>query len=139
MYKKLFLAIGYRPLLNLPDHITLKRTAVRIPTKKTILVQNFGKVPTLFDIHFQEPFFTNPTTGFIDIDGSIEIDVVCKPVTPLTPLIGKIFFVYDNIKLAVTVECEVLEIDVGLETTSLVFDEIYIGLKANKTLRVYNR
>lgn len=69
----------------------------------------------------------------------MEIEVICKPMEINSPVVGEIFFVYDDIKLAVSVECEVTEVDVSLENTSIGFDEIYIGLKDNKSVRVHNR
>lgn len=43
------LAIGPRPILDIPDQIEIPATAVKIPSSKTILVRNVGDMPAIFN------------------------------------------------------------------------------------------
>lgn len=125
--------------MNLPDHITLPPTAVRIPTKKSFILRNLGEVPSLFVVHFEEPFSMYPPKGCLVANDYMEMEVTCKPIKSTTPLVGEIIFKYNDVKVAVTVECDVLEVDVSIEIPSLGFDELYITLKSHKSFRVFNR
>ncbi|KAG5334606.1 HYDIN protein, partial [Acromyrmex charruanus] len=43
------IAIGLRPILDIPDQIEIPATAVKIPSSKTILVRNIGDAPAIFN------------------------------------------------------------------------------------------
>lgn len=43
------LAIGPRPILDIPDRIEIPATAVKISSAKTILVRNIGDTPAIFN------------------------------------------------------------------------------------------
>ncbi|TGZ50588.1 hypothetical protein DBV15_08089 [Temnothorax longispinosus] len=43
------IAIGPRPILDIPDRIEIPATAVKIPSSKTILVRNIGDAPAIFN------------------------------------------------------------------------------------------
>lgn len=45
------LAIGPRPILDIPDRIEIPATAVKIPSSKTILVRNVGDIPAIFNFY----------------------------------------------------------------------------------------
>lgn len=45
------LAIGPRPILDIPDRIEIPATAVKIPSSKTILVRNVGNMPAIFNFY----------------------------------------------------------------------------------------
>jgi len=45
----IILAIGPRPILDIPDRIEIPATAVKIPSSKTILVRNVGDAPAIFN------------------------------------------------------------------------------------------
>lgn len=68
----------------------------------------------------------------------MKIEMICKPMTVTTPAVGNILFTYDDITVTISVECEVSEAEVTFDNSKVVFDEIYIGLKDNKPLRVHN-
>ena len=48
-YIDIILAIGLRPILDIPDQIEIPATAVKIPSSKTILVRNIGDAPATFN------------------------------------------------------------------------------------------
>ncbi|XP_036144321.1 LOW QUALITY PROTEIN: hydrocephalus-inducing protein [Monomorium pharaonis] len=43
------IAIGPRPILDIPDRIEIPATAVKIPSSRTILVRNVGDAPAIFN------------------------------------------------------------------------------------------
>lgn len=45
------LAIGPRPILDIPDRIEIPATAVKIPSSKTILIRNVGDMPAIFNLY----------------------------------------------------------------------------------------
>jgi len=45
----IILAIGPRPILDIPDRIEIPATAVKILSSKTILVRNVGDAPAIFN------------------------------------------------------------------------------------------
>lgn len=138
-FSLLFLGLGNRPILNLPDKITLPQTAVKIPTKKSVFLHNSGYVPALFTTQCEEPFATNTNKGLLEPNSDMAFDVICTPTDLTTPIFGQMFFKYNDIELTVTLECEVLEADVNFGCTSVLFDEIYMGLKDQKTFRLINK
>lgn len=48
-YIDIVLAIGSRPILDIPDQIEIPATAVKILSSKTILVRNVGDAPAIFN------------------------------------------------------------------------------------------
>lgn len=46
---KIILAIGPRPILDIPNRIEIPITAVTISSSKTILVRNLGDAPAIFN------------------------------------------------------------------------------------------
>lgn len=104
-----------------------------------MIIHNYGNIPALFIIQSEAPFSTDPSRGCLEANDHMEIDVICKPMNTTTPLVGNILFLYEDLKFTITVECEVSEVEVEIENPNVVFDEVFIGLKDNKVVKVQNR
>lgn len=104
-----------------------------------MILHNSGNVPAFFIVSCQDPFSIDPKRGCLESKECVEFEIISKPMNTTTPLVGEIVFGYDDIKTTSVVECEVSEIDIGLDTTDVVFDEIYISLKDHRSLLVHNR
>ncbi|XP_074027129.1 hydrocephalus-inducing protein homolog isoform X2 [Leptinotarsa decemlineata] len=132
-------AIGYRPLLNIPDHLTLKATAVRVPSRNSMALYNFGKVQANYIVSYKQPIRVIPLRGAIMPNQTSELKVICTPVEPSTPVESEFVFTYDDITLRIPVECEIVEADIHLDSNTVFFGEVYMGLETHKTVTVYNK
>lgn len=137
--KSLFSALGPRPLLDLPDQITLPESAVYIGSDKYLLVKNLGEAPAVFKITSKAPFFVNPNSGILDAKGTMQLQVSFKPSKEGS---FEDFFAirFDTgetlvIKLFGTAK----NADIYLETNSLKLNDTFMNLKSQKCIKLYNK
>ncbi|KAJ8920877.1 hypothetical protein NQ315_015670 [Exocentrus adspersus] len=102
------------------------------------MVHNFGKIPVSLIISTNNRFRATPYQHFMNPGEFLDVKISCK-----APEIGhikdSIYVLYNDLKVAVSVECEVYTIEVQLEKNNLVFDSTYMGLKRQATVTVYNQ
>ncbi|VEN64751.1 unnamed protein product [Callosobruchus maculatus] len=132
-------AIGYRPILNLPDVITLKPTAIGVRMCKSLALHNFGKAMAFFVTHCKPPFSVEPERGVLKPQATIEIKVICTPNCLRCHLEDDIFFVYDDIRLKVKVECEVVEANIYMHDNKLSFGEVFMNLQKQEIVKISNK
>ncbi|KAJ3129345.1 hypothetical protein HK098_001757 [Nowakowskiella sp. JEL0407] len=128
-----------RALLDFPDQVKFPESPVRYKTTRTLLIRNIGKVDAQFFLETEEPFQVDPQNGFlsagqhmqINIDfNSIESGHFCKDL---------------KVKLSTGETLSVLlmgcaeNVDVRLESNSMIMESTYIGLKSSKTIKIFNR
>lgn len=124
-------------LLNLPDHIKLPSTAINISSEKQFILHNFGKMAASFIVLAKDPFSVSPYKYYLPAGEFTEIQITCKS-SMSGHIKDLIYFSYNNIKLKINVECEVFTINTYLDRNSIVFNDIYMGLKKHESVTVYN-
>nr|CAI5839535.1 unnamed protein product [Callosobruchus analis] len=132
-------AIGHRPILNLPDTITLKPTAIGVRMYKSLALHNFGKAMAFFVTHSKPPFSVEPERGVLKPQATIEIKVICTPNCLRCHLEDDIIFVYDDIQLKVKVECEVVEANIYMQDDKLSFGEVFMNLQKQDIVKISNK
>ncbi|CAG9825500.1 unnamed protein product [Phaedon cochleariae] len=129
--------LGQRPFLSLPDHVSLSPTAIRVPSHKSIVLHNFGQSQTCFVASCQEPCKVFPVRGSLKPNQIIELKITCTPTNSKSVSID-LLFNYEDIKLIIPMTCTVVKADVYLDTSSVIFDETYMGLQSHRKLSAYN-
>lgn len=133
-----FVAIGPRPLLDLPDKITVPQTGVRIASERTILVSNFGRAAANFAIQTTYPFTVDIDRSILEVNQQMQLTIFFVPVE-LGPTKGTLELrLNDDVKLFVSLEGDAVNRNVKLEKSSVEFDGTYMGLTAHETVKLIN-
>ncbi|KAJ3036631.1 hypothetical protein HDV00_002527 [Rhizophlyctis rosea] len=132
-------AIGARGLLDFPDSIAFSEVPVRYRTVKTVLVRNIGNRATKFDFSTSSPFAIEPPCGYLDVNGSMQIDVVFSPEETAS-YEGDLLITYET---GEEVVCNLMgtaeDANIRLEKSALRMDNTYISLSSMKSIRIHNR
>ncbi|KAG5865676.1 hypothetical protein JTB14_020627 [Gonioctena quinquepunctata] len=131
-------AIGNRAVVNIPDNITLKPTAIRVPTEKRVILYNFGNVQANYVVGYKEPFEVFPVRGALKPNQTGELKITYTPKCLATSE-SEIYLMYDDVKLRIPVTCDIVETNVYLDTHAILFGEVYMGLQSPKTVTLHNQ
>ncbi|KAI8854495.1 hypothetical protein BC829DRAFT_439199 [Chytridium lagenaria] len=124
---------GARGLLDFPDSIIFSQSPVRFESSRTIFVRNIGNRPAKFVLDAPLPFYANPSSGFLDVKGSMQIDFggsfeKCMMLK------------YDTGEVtAVSLTGTAEDANIKLEKGNLKLDNTYITLSSCKTIKIFNR
>ncbi|KAF7287159.1 hypothetical protein GWI33_002530 [Rhynchophorus ferrugineus] len=130
--------LGPRPISTTPDKIILPHTMVRLPSEKALIVKNISEVPLQFVAVAESPFSIEIKTATVPPDGIFEEVIRC--VSQKAGLIKRnMQYIFRNqISLTVELECEVKIVKLYIDTYSLDFDDVYMGLSTNQVLTLRN-
>ncbi|XP_017769815.1 PREDICTED: hydrocephalus-inducing protein-like [Nicrophorus vespilloides] len=133
------LAIGPRPLLDIPDRVTLPTGAVNIQTERTLLVRNLGSIPATYVARTWSPFSLKPDRGIINPNELFQLSVYFKPqrigLNSQTLLIS----LETGEQLTVELEGDGEEVDVCLGGNRIEFKPTFLGLTTQVNYEVKNR
>lgn len=133
-----FVAIGARPLLDLPDKITVPQTGVRIASERTILVSNFGRAAANFTIQTTYPFTVDIDRAILEVNQQMQLTIFFVPVE-LGSTKGTLEVrLNDDVKFFVSLEGDAVNRKVMLEKSLVEFDGTYMGLTAHETVKLIN-
>lgn len=102
------------------------------------MLHNFGRTAASFIISLKDPFSVSPYKHLLPAGEFIELIITCKS-SNVGHIEDCMHFSYNNIKLMVYIECEVYSLNTYLDKDSISFQDIYMGLKRQETVIVYNR
>ncbi|KAJ3106206.1 hypothetical protein HDU97_006839 [Phlyctochytrium planicorne] len=117
---------GARGLLDFPDSIIFSQCPVRFDSGRTIFVRNIGNQPAKFVLDSPYPFIASPSSGFLEVKGSMQIDVVFNPE-------ANYFSIFQSLIRAAD------DANVKLEKANLKLENTYITLSSSKTIKIINR
>lgn len=89
-------------------------------------------------ISYKEPFEVSPVRGCLNAKQNGEIIISCKSDETCLAK-GEIIISYDTLKLVVEVECDIKQAEIILRNNNVVFEEVYMGLTAHKTITAQNQ
>ncbi|EFN63971.1 Hydrocephalus-inducing protein [Camponotus floridanus] len=134
------LAIGSRPILDIPDRIEIPATAVKIPSSKTILVRNVGDIPAIFNFYSDNPSFSvEPSKGILEEEETMQFTA-----NFLSEKSGEfkanLFLNYESgEKLCLTLQSLAINCTIRIDRASIRMEDTYLGLSRSKLLTIYNR
>lgn len=133
-----FAAISPRAFLNLPDEITLPKTAVKIKCERSIFIRNIGYATAVFAATTNTPFSVTPPKGVLLPDKTMQLKILFHPQK-----IGKaweyLYIIYDTgEKLSVRLEAFAEISNISLEKGSLQFHKTFVGLTRQRQITLTN-
>ncbi|XP_072764395.1 hydrocephalus-inducing protein-like [Anoplolepis gracilipes] len=134
------IAIGPRPILDIPDRIEIPATAVKIPSSKTILVRNVGDMPAIFNFGSDNPsFFVEPSKGILEEEETMQLTA-----NFLSEKSGEfkanLFLNYESgEKLSLTLQSLAVNCTIRFDRGSIRMEDTYLGLSRSKILTIHNR
>ncbi|XP_067203900.1 hydrocephalus-inducing protein-like [Linepithema humile] len=134
------IAIGPRPILDIPDRIEIPATAVKILSSKTILVRNLGEAPAIFNFSTDNPyFFVEPSRGILGKEETMQLTV-----SFLSEKSGdfeaNLFLNYEaGEKLRLVLRSSAINCMIRFDRGSIRMEDTYLGLSRSKTLTIHNR
>ncbi|RYH22951.1 hypothetical protein EON65_18485, partial [archaeon] len=132
-------AIGYRPLLTLPDEIDFGPCPIKAAAEKKITVQNIGSSVARFTMRSLSPQFTCPEQDII-----IEAQATYGIILSFTPQSMASVDAELEVLFSTGVKCYILlkgfgkNVEVSLSTPSVTLEPSYISLFSQKTLKIRN-
>lgn len=131
-------AIGPRPLIDIPDLISIPVGAVNIPSEKMIVVRNFGKL-TAYKFITKPPFFIHPTEGVLTPYELVQLRVEFKSLH-VGEATDHMVLSFDNGEdLYIDLVGGAQNIEVYLEKDSLTMCSTYITLSSERKLKIFNQ
>ncbi|XP_011879969.1 PREDICTED: hydrocephalus-inducing protein homolog [Vollenhovia emeryi] len=134
------IAIGPRPILDIPDRIEVPATAVKIPSSKTILIRNIGDAPAIFTFYSDSScFFVEPSKGTLGEEETMQLTV-----NFLSEKSGdfeaNLFLNYESgEKLCLTLQSSAINCTIRIDRGSIRMENTYLGLSRSKVLTIHNR
>ncbi|KAJ3142605.1 hypothetical protein HK100_000034 [Physocladia obscura] len=132
-------AFGARGILDFPDEIAFSDCPIRFVTTKTLYIRNIGNCPAKFIIDADNPFEALPSSGYLDINKNMQIDINFKPDCAGS-FAKNLLVKYDTgeiIRVALSGNAE--DAHIRLEKTSIKLENTYITLSSVKAIRIFNR
>ena len=132
-------AIGFRPLLTLPDEIDFGPCPIKSPTEKKIVIQNVGTSVAKFSMVSYLSNVVCPEQDIaIEANGTYALELEFTPVDT-SYIDGEIEVTFMNgIKCFIAVKGLGKNVEVSLSTPSLTLEPSYISLFSQKTLKIRN-
>ncbi|KAL6255306.1 hypothetical protein P5V15_013646 [Pogonomyrmex californicus] len=136
----IILAIGPRPILDIPDRIEIPATAVKILSSKTILVRNIGDAPAIFNFCSDNPCFSvEPSKGILEEEETMQLTA-----NFLSDKSGdfeaNLFLNYESgEKLCLALRSSAMNCTIRINRSSIRIEDTYLGLSKSKILTIHNR
>lgn len=132
-------AMGMRPQMTFPDEVHFGNCPMKIPSRKSILVQNVGSSPALFIMRSNNIAFACPTEGMkIDPGASQMLEFFFSPTTAQL-VTGEIEVEFNKgLKCYIQLLGSGCNVDVSLSTPSVALDHSYVSLFSRKSLKIKN-
>ncbi|KAK9687661.1 hypothetical protein QE152_g36095 [Popillia japonica] len=133
------ICISHRPLLDIPDRISLPPIPVKTITERVIIVRNIGQTSAYFNIYCSNGFSTVPERGCLQANEYIQLMV--KFQAPCVGAYhGRMILTYETEeRLTVMLEGSTYESDIFLEADEVQSVDTYISLKRKRFVKLYNR
>lgn len=136
----IFIAIGPRPLLEIPDEIFLPgETLVKTCSEKKIWCRNIGGSCARFSIITKCPFEVSPDKSTLAPNETMALSIFFKPTRCGVCNEEMIIYYESGERLCVKLEAVASEGRVYLEDQVLTFRDTYEGLSDQKTIKLYNK
>lgn len=137
-FSTIFVAIGPRPLLNIPDEISLPETVVKTTSEKKIWFQNVGDSCARFSIRTESPFEVAPKASTLSPNEIMPFNLFFKP-KHYGVFTSEMVVCYESgERVFVKLDAKAIEACVYLEQERLRFRETFEGLSDQSSVKLYN-
>ncbi|KYN44368.1 Hydrocephalus-inducing protein [Trachymyrmex septentrionalis] len=134
------IAIGLRPILDIPDQIEIPATAVKIPSSKTILVRNIGDAPATFNFCSESSCFSiEPAKGILEEEKMMQLtaNFLSKKSGDFE---ANVLLNYESgEKLCLMLRSSAINCTIRIDRRSIRMEDTYLGLSRSKVLTIHNR
>lgn len=131
-------AIGPRPLLDLPDKIVFPKTGIKISAERTIIVKNIGEVWASFVLETSCGFEVEENRKILKSDECCPITLFYHP-QKIGLLEGELKLTYETGEiLYVKLEGTAEEADLNISTQKVGFTDCYLGLSIEQVVTLRN-
>ncbi|KAI4465642.1 dlec1 deleted in lung and esophageal cancer 1 [Holotrichia oblita] len=133
------ICISPRPLLDVPDRITLPPIPVKTITERVIIVRNIGQTSAYFNIYCSTGFIAEPERGCLHAKDYMQLMIKFR-AAHVGAYQGRLTLTYETgERLTIMLEASTYESDIFLETNELESLDTYITLKRKRFVKLYNR
>ncbi|PSN36187.1 hypothetical protein C0J52_12906 [Blattella germanica] len=131
--------IGSRPLFDIPDHIYVPTSPVRVPATKLIVIRNIGETKGVFDIITESPFTVEPKEGILGAQEVMQVIITCMH-NEVGEFEKPFVLKYETgEKLYATVHGSAENVNVFFENSEMWFEDTYTGLTRQCSIILYNQ
>ncbi|KYQ52600.1 Hydrocephalus-inducing protein [Trachymyrmex zeteki] len=134
------IAIGSRPILDIPDQIEIPATAVKILSSKTILVRNVGDAPAIFNFCSESSCFSvKPSKGILGEEETMQLTVNFLSEKSGDFEANLLLNYESGEKLCLTLRSSAINCTIRIDRRSIRMEDTYLGLSRSKVLTIHNR
>lgn len=131
-------ATGGSAILEFPDEVAFGPTPVKYESSKTVLVRNVGDRPSKFLLKTQPPFSTSILDGYLEVGGSMQIDVLFKP-DRVENYERELQLIYGNrIEAWVLLRGIAENVEVAFSQSRISMNDTFIALSTQTTVMIHN-
>jgi len=132
-------AVGARALVDFPDEVAFGSTTVKLSTPRTLLLRNVGNRDAKFSLSTAYPFSVSASHATLAVGEAVQLQVSME-ARVVGSFEGTVQCRYDSgetVHMALRGEAQ--ESNVRLEKGSIRFENTFIGMSCQRTLRIQNR
>ncbi|KAM8849594.1 hydrocephalus-inducing protein homolog isoform 2-T2 [Spinachia spinachia] len=132
-------AIGPRAILDFRDELHFSVCPVKASTETTQHVRNTGNGKAKFKLDTQSPFSVTPSSGTVDVGGSVQVTVDFHPMTVGVHNQSLVLHYHtgEDVHISLQGVCE--ELDIRLEADSVRLKKTYMSLASHRTVSLTYR
>uniref|UniRef100_G3PQA2 HYDIN/VesB/CFA65-like Ig-like domain-containing protein n=1 Tax=Gasterosteus aculeatus TaxID=69293 RepID=G3PQA2_GASAC len=132
-------AIGPRAILDFCDELHFPVCPLKSSTEKTQHVRNIGNAMAKFKLDTQSPFSVTPSSGTVDVGGSVQVTVEFHPLTVGVHSQSLVLHYHtgEDVHISLQAVCE--ELDIRLEADSVLLRKTYMSLASHRTVSLTYR
>ena len=132
-------AIGARGLLDIPDQVTFPECPVRFSSTKTLLVRNIGDSPAKFTIEAPKPFSVEPSSGFLECDKLMQLELKFNPRETGTFSEEMLVKYNTGEVMAVSLSGLAENMNIKLEKNLVTMENTWISLNHSQKFKIFNK
>ncbi|XP_053911597.1 hydrocephalus-inducing protein homolog, partial [Cuculus canorus] len=132
-------AIGARAILDFPDDLNFSICPVKYCTQKTLLVRNVGNREARYCISTQSPFSVSPSIGNLGIGEATQVTVEFHPLETGDHSRSLVVHYDTGEAIHTTLYGVAVDVNIGLERSSLTVEKTYLTLSNCSTVVLHNR
>ncbi|XP_077955507.1 hydrocephalus-inducing protein homolog isoform X2 [Gasterosteus aculeatus] len=132
-------AIGPRAILDFCDELHFPVCPLKSSTEKTQHVRNIGNAMAKFKLDTQSPFSVTPSSGTVDVGGSVQVTVEFHPLTVGVHSQSLVLHYHTGEDVHITLQAVCEELDIRLEADSVLLRKTYMSLASHRTVSLTYR
>jgi len=135
-------AIGLRPKVDVPSHLTFGEAPVKYSTTRSMLIRNVGEKPAQFTFlqpeGVESPFSFQPSTGILAVGQMTQVLCTFRPTVTGHHSANIICRLDDSVDMSCTVEGTAVETDIRIQSEVHV-PPTYLHMQSYQTFTITNK